>query len=189
MRVRRVLQTAAPEKEPPSATCKAPACMVHKKSQPQSGRDQSPVLLHGHREGLCSEHPRPGTPPPPLPPTSLRTECLSCMQSILGQQPQQGMFARRLSRLSTPGRHRGHHHGLGPAITIKTLQAGLTKGQNLSDEQLCLLFCGRPGDRQAPGAVSLCAGLQCRDRVEGGQLGKACRVLEHCVEPQNQKAA
>lgn len=146
MRVRRVLRTVAPEKEPPSTTCKAPACMVHKKNQPQSGRDQSPVLLHGHCKGLCSEHPRPRTPSPPrpLPPTRLRTECLSCMQSILGQQPQQGTFAWRLSRLSTPGRHRGHHHGLGPAITIKTLQAGLTKGQNLSDEQLCLLSCRRP---------------------------------------------
>lgn len=54
MRVRRVLRTAAPERD----HVQSPMCVV-RRSQAQPGRDESPVLPHEHGEGLCLEDPRP----------------------------------------------------------------------------------------------------------------------------------
>lgn len=58
MRLQRVLQRAAPEGQPHQPRARP------RRSPPQPGREESPVRLHGHREGLCSQYPRPQLCPP-----------------------------------------------------------------------------------------------------------------------------
>lgn len=60
----------------------------------------------------------------------------------------------------------------------------LRKGQNLLRSSCASSLAG---DRRAPGAASLCAGLRGRGRVEGGQLGRACGCRTRYAPP-NQKA-
>lgn len=155
--------------------------LVPKRSPPQPGREESPVRLHTHREGLCSQYPRPQLRPPAPSLCRRPADWVSVLHSVFRRSRPDGTFARRLGRLSTPGRNRGRHQSLGPAIVVKTLQARfqLEERTEPRGEQLGLLSHG------APGAVSLCTGLQ-----GGGRAAReSLRGAEHSVRPETRRPA
>lgn len=117
MRLRRVPQRAAPEGEPRQPRAR-PRMLVPRRRK----RGKPGPAPRAPRGALLAVPEAPALPscPFPLPPACRLGACPA--RSMFWRSRRDGTFTRRLGRLSTPGRHRGCHQSLGPAIVIKTLQ-------------------------------------------------------------------
>lgn len=168
MRLRRVLQRAAPEGEPRQP--RARPRMLVPRSPPQPGREEGPVRLHGHREGLCSQHPRPQLCPPapslcrrpadwaPV----LHAACFGAAD-LTGRSPAGWAGSQLLAGTEVATRAWDLPSSLRPYRPGFSLR----QGQNLEASSRASFL--------APGAVSCARGCG----AEGGQLGRAagCRTV------------
>lgn len=164
MRLQRVLQRAAPEGQPHQP--RARPCMLGPRSPPQPGREERPVQLHGHHEGLCSQYPRPQLCPPapslcrwpadwaPV----LRAAC-SGTADLTGRSPAGWAGSQLLAGTEVATKARDLPSSLRPYRPAFSLK----KGQNLEARSWASVLAGLL--EQCPCARGC--------RAEGGQLGRA----------------